>query len=326
KDNPNNVPVDNNQNNNNNNNNNQNNNNNNNNNNQNNQNNNQNQQNNNNQSNNNQNNNQEQPKKKTAYRIKKVTTESYDDDGKFYDYFISDFTYNSDNQLISIVETRKSTGEFYGKSVYEYDKNGNKTKEIIYNPNGEIGGCIVFRYDNNGKLLNMSEVSPDGSQIYYSEEYVDGEVVGKIYYDSKGMPIEWVEYDLGSNGKKEIGFRYWYDEKGVEKHEQSEFYEYDGSGNCIHEHIEKNDGWIIQDTVYECDSHNNWTYKKYHYTEYESKNSYGTGQSWGYEIGYRHEYEYNERGDIVVDKYYLTEGNTWLSSVDYYEYEEYECE
>lgn len=92
-----------------------------------------------------------------------------------YDFLLFKYSYQYDNKNRVIEKTTYENGrEIVRKTLYEYDYNGNKTKETIYSLNDEedlsIDSRKLFKYDKANNLIEEIHIS-DGKEYKTTFEY-----------------------------------------------------------------------------------------------------------------------------------------------------------
>ncbi len=83
--------------------------------------------------------------------------------------------------------------------VYEYDENGRKTKELMYNYDGKLIAKAYYRYDDNGNVIEMEEENLD---IFRLTQYVyEGTNCVKIsQFDKEKVILSYSTYAYNDNG------------------------------------------------------------------------------------------------------------------------------
>lgn len=203
----------------------------------------------------------------------------------------------------------KETCGMTGKSVYEYDKKGNKIKSTEYS-DGEIVRTYSYTYDENGNVLTQTilyESSSSETVITYTYDE-NGRVNSKLTVDTwledKGK-LEEYTYDERGNviatqttyddaEPEAITREYTYDDngnivkciRGEEGQTYIDEYTYDENGNVL---IQIDGGDKYREAIcyeYEYDDNNNCIKK----TEYEAE----TGKILGVD-----EYVYNKNNNLI---------------------------
>ena len=88
-------------------------------------------------------------------------------------------------------------GEKYLDKKYQYDRYGNRVKEINYNKNGEIIEKRIWKYDKQG---NVVEEIRDTNDSYLHFVY---------RYNDKGQRIKWRTKNKSGYNIKGADYRYW---------------------------------------------------------------------------------------------------------------------
>lgn len=144
--------------------------------------------------------------------------------------------------------------ELIFKTIYEYDSEGNETKET-YSYRGSIMSIRTYRYDENG-----NKIAKETKGSY--RDKLDRETY-KYKYDDNGNKIEMISYD--ENGELISKWIYKYDENGNEIeaiHHGTEFgvpftvkytSMYDENGNRIERILCNTNGKLIRRWTYEYD-------------------------------------------------------------------------
>lgn len=170
----------------------------------------------------------------------------YDENGDVEETFLDEFTYDDDNNVLSV--KRKQNGELSYKYVYEYDDQGNRTSEKEYDSDGDvisrrtyeyndIGICVEYKYyDENNELKSYKEVEKetedkiiinsywrDELDSYTEYKLEDGKLVSSKTFDGETKELTTqVEYnEVGlqttiihySEGQKTSKYTYEYAEK-----------------------------------------------------------------------------------------------------------------
>lgn len=99
----------------------------------------------------------------------------------FYDYFITHFKYNNNNQLVEVMKfekPKKSEKESFSEHFkYQYDSCGNRTIEEKYDLNGNKLEMIKKKYINNKLIETFTWMEFEGEDLYLESIYL---------YDKKG--------------------------------------------------------------------------------------------------------------------------------------------
>jgi hypothetical protein len=127
---------------------------------------------------------------------------------------ITAFGYNLE-KLSGGVEQKK----LFGKATYCYDSLGNRTKELYYEPNGDLSVYNILKYNEDGYIIEKSTFSG----------YASGGISGGMHvisnkYDAKNNLVEYSFSSVVSGSKTyNNSFIYKYDSNGniIEKTESS---------------------------------------------------------------------------------------------------------
>ena len=84
-------------------------------------------------------------------------------------YLVQDYTYDENGNMLSYVYRDALTMTYAGGYTYEYDKNGNKTVEVMLLEDGTEVMQSRYTYDNEGRQLSRSEHY--GDKIKFKEEW-----------------------------------------------------------------------------------------------------------------------------------------------------------
>src|SRR4026209_2887044 len=90
------------------------------------------------------------------------------------------------------------------KTVFKYDKDGNRIELANYRPDGKINSTVKSVYDANGNLTNEQTTLADGKL----------DVNSTIKTDAKGNKIEQEDIRPGGDVLFNYKYQYHYDEKG----------------------------------------------------------------------------------------------------------------
>lgn len=120
----------------------------------------------------------------------------YDEDGEIM--YRTSNEYDEKGQLIR--RTREELLEHDSRTfTFEYDDNGNKTKELLYNYDMKLIAKAYYQYDEANNCIEMEEENLD---IYRKTTYTyDGENCVKIaQYDKKDVLLTWTDYSYDEEG------------------------------------------------------------------------------------------------------------------------------
>ena len=184
---------------------------------------------------------------------------------------------------------------------YEYDSLGNRTKELIYDSDGNIREWREWEYDAFGSLVKEKEYTPFSSVVDLPEEYwqereydSSGNLIRETWYDFDGGIDEWREYEYDESGNP-TKMLYYDSDRNVEYQEE---WKYDEFGNQIMKSHSTLDGtnWIEweydlpENPTHGTETHYDWDGKVY--AEYER--TYAATGSLSRKVFYH----YNEDGFI----------------------------
>lgn len=252
-----------------------------------------------------------------------------------YDGGADIYNYN-DNGDLEKITCYDGDGNVISESIteIEYDENGNILKETTYE-NGSISSISEFALAEDSKSYQKSYVSfmPDGSKNIFNYN-TDGNITETQSYTAEGSVIyeELYEYKTDSNGNQynsvitqnnfELGTVSVFEmsENGdmimsVEKdldgniiYEDRYDREYDENGNKLWEKHYVNGELVYEVIEYSLSEDGNWAFpkKEIEYTE----------------EGLTKVYDYNEKGELILEKDYDENGNVVYYFVCEYEYDE----
>ena len=199
---------------------------------------------------------------------------------------------------------------YFEKREYEYDNDGYKTSEKIYELYNNIVGLLLrtiieysktssggsksvnVRYDADGSPMRKMETEYDRleNKIYYA------------YYDYKNDNWEPRRIERLINGKMciELQLNDGYTDGQINKYE----FTYDELGNCL--------TWIVTDFI-----DNEWIYNEMVEYTYDNKgnkiisiSSYYKKGKWEYDT--KTEYTYDDEGNKLTTKYYYFVNGEWV--------------
>lgn len=169
-----------------------------------------------------------------------------------------------------------------GRTEYEYDANGNKTKETLYTRDGEMTQYLTYQYNANGDVICLENHFSDGYESRGVYEYDgNGNLIKLISYNNNSGTMalyEYRVYTLDANGyTKKVSI---YDANDVL--EGYQLCECDSRGNITKYTYYNADGNYVGYSLYEYDGNDSITL----FVEYDAE---------GKET-YRNEYEYHANG------------------------------
>ena len=123
----------------------------------------------------------------------------YNADGNVDYWYICEY----ENKLLIKVTEYDAAGSISYRKEYEYDANGNETKNKIYNADGVITYWCEYEYDANGNMTKSKICNADGSINTWSEleYYENGKHKKNTYYSADGSVSEVSEYDTDGDRK-----------------------------------------------------------------------------------------------------------------------------
>lgn len=158
--------------------------------------------------------------------------------------------------------------------TYEYDEDGNKTKEVRYNNHGNaISWQRVYEYDSKGNMIKSTTLDSDGAlKDYYIYEYDEsGSTTKDTGYRSDGSV--WIQevYEYYEN-TKQIKIVYYDTDGNVEDYSESQrIYNSDGKLLEIRNFDENGNVRYIKENKY--DEYGNMIEEKYLYIKDNSEES-----------------------------------------------------
>ncbi len=230
-----------------------------------------------------------------------------------------------------IKEGYVTNGTLRQGTITDYNKEGRKTKVVVYNSKKEVDNTWNYQYDAAGNCIesvyssknsnNKSTATFDdkGNRIEL-KEYVEGELVGRTtyVYDANGRELESnAAFDEGgSHTENKCVNRY--DENGNKKETVfyneagginfKYFYSYDSAGNETQRAIFTGDGAPSYKYTYQYDAANRVVEKK----DFDQDGS----------LRYKRTFKYDEKGNIVESLSFEKDNiNTDYCSKFSYEYD-----
>lgn len=146
---------------------------------------------------------------------KRVSVETdFDEDGR--KLYIAANKYNEAGQLVECIrdEVQLHDRRTY---AYEYDAEGNKTKDLIYNYDLSLIAKVYYTYNDNYQLLSQEEEDLDN---YKMTKYTyEGNNLMKIaVYTKDESLVSWVDYQYDENGRVLVQEAYACDEVNPSEH------------------------------------------------------------------------------------------------------------
>lgn len=218
---------------------------------------------------------------KTESVYLKTSGESSHDDGSYHKKH--QFTYNEYGELIKETVCDYDTMEEIYSMNYEYDENGNKTREEHRDSNGNPTYCYLFEYTDD-KLIREESIYYDENGasssvvLYeYGNNYVkkhlkDGWWVD-VYYNDLDQMIAYNSYDAEGTVLAKIGYEYDeygnetkridYSKDGTSSSVTLKEYTYDEEGRILDVYFSYDGADSTQHTSYGYDDNGNQTYVEY---------------------------------------------------------------
>lgn len=176
----------------------------------------------------------------------------------------------------------KESGDLEYFCEYEYDANGNNSKQILYSWNSSPSNEIL-KYDENGNKTESISYTTDDVIESYAEYDAHGKPVKILYYDADGVVCSAYEceceYDTNGNLIKEMNH------DGAGTVFSTKQYEYDTNGNVTKEMSYDESGAVSSTTQYEYDANGNVTKE----TNYDIDGSIKSG----------YEDRYDDNGNVI---------------------------
>jgi len=163
-------------------------------------------------------------------------------------------------------KTESDSDSTYVKHLYQYNEQGNKTEDVVWNPDGTIREVTLFSYDDKGKLEKCENKQVSKSEkLLRKEDYmkVRGPYRKRIYtYDEKGNTTCETTYDSRGfssvvytcDGKGNITGHKYVNEEG--KTEKSLIFTFDTRGNPMECRQFDAEGKLQSRIVYKYDINN----------------------------------------------------------------------
>lgn len=216
--------------------------------------------------------------KRKMYRDGELIWESeYDKAGNE----IKQVGYNSDGSIDSWTE-------------YEYNTDGKGTMIVWYNDDGSVNARSEFKYDNEGNLIEDTQYNQGGHNYKEIRDYDEaGNEIECVRYVNKDLYRRY-EYEYDEAGKKKTTIVY--DSDGDIRSFESHEYEYDEGGNITKDVSYYDGGEMVK-----------YCTTQYRYDEAGKIKEKITCN--GDDIIYRHEYEYDEEGRLLIETVYDDDGS-----------------
>ena len=126
----------------------------------------------------------------------KLSKKTKYEDGAIY----SIFEYNTDGKrkkdIYYFVDVENTIA-----SIFEYDDNGNRIKQTKYNSDGSVNYYTETEYDANNKKIRRTCYQPDGIMSGVDDYDDKGNMVKSTYYNADGSIALWYEYEYNAEGK-----------------------------------------------------------------------------------------------------------------------------
>ena len=180
---------------------------------------------------------------------------------------------------------------------YEYDANGNRSKNISYNADGTVSGWKEYEYDANGNEVKNTSYDADGTVSGWNEYECDtnGNTIRWAEYDANGTAGEWNESEYDEKGN-EIKAKYCWRISDDEFMRGGYEQEYDSTGNEIKCTYLNEDGTVDFSIEYEYDTSG----KKIRETQYDASGSFDE----------QHLYEYDINGNKIKEICFFMDADT----------------
>ena len=195
----------------------------------------------------------------------------------------------------------------------EYDKAGNKIKQIIYNSDGNMYTQKKYTYDNAGNLTEYEDYTSGVNNYKETYEYDEaGDRTGRMDYFDDDLYRRWeYEYDEAGRLKHYSVYNGDGDICGYEDH----VYEYDEAGNVI------KDVTSGYDTAGADSTNGSWYYTDEDQYQYDKTgNIEKETHYWNGDLFYWSEWEYDEKGQLLTEIEYYDDGVS-IRTKDEYEYD-----
>ena len=258
--------------------------------------------------------------KKFHFALTNITEEYTDANGNVTKD-ISTYFYNECGMLIQEIRAY-SEGQYIDE--YEYDANGNMTKKVLTQANGNKS-TFEYTYDKKGNMTSESYTYNDEETQTTTFTYdKNGKLLTESYKYADGLGESVTEYTYNVNGdvvKKAQKYLYTYEGVTNESAGECIDYTYDANRNLIKEVRTHNSDKEIFDFTYDANgnvikesysvvnqSGNIFVYHTYDYTFDANGNNIKTVYT-SNSARVVHEYAYDENNNI--SSAYITNGDYW---------------
>lgn len=145
------------------------------------------------------------------------------------DYFSYGYEYDKYGNRVKEINYYSSDGSPSSWTEYEYNANGKMIKSTDYRADGSLINWCELTYHTNGRLKKSVKYNADGSLYRWDEEDENGLTIKQIRYYSDGRFDEWIEFERDANGNWTKQTEYNADGSIWQWEEQI----YDENGRCI---------------------------------------------------------------------------------------------
>ncbi len=154
------------------------------------------------------------------------------------------------------IHTLQSTGEQVGVKTFEYDNNGNLTREYFEGSDLANNNEVIYQYDPDGNLIVMKQRDPANVNFNVTAStYRGGLKVSDKQYN-EGYPNASGHKYFYTLNRLDSAWSISYLEDGSELHQLTHVYEYNDAGQLVREGL-KND--TVCGTFYSYDNRGNLT-------------------------------------------------------------------
>lgn len=171
-------------------------------------------------------------------------------------------------------------------TTYEYDDEGNRIKQTIYNQKGDMYKWFEYEYDDGKKVKEM---------IY--DKDMDSSYRRKYEYDDRGRPTGWIQYDDLNERIVQLR-RYEYDTDGNKVREV--VYDSEGETLSLYENEYNEAGKVVKTIIRNKDSAVYWEENVYEYDEKKDVvNRVLVYDPDSEKMIRKNEYEYDKSGNLI---------------------------
>ena len=244
--------------------------------------------------------------KKFRFVMTDMTDEYTNSDGDT-DKNSSTYYYNENGLLVQHIRTYMGVQSI---NEYEYDANGNITKHVYIESNGNKT-TYEYTYDENGnkikEVYTYNNDEPQTTNFTYDES---GKLLTEYYLYDNGNGRSVTEYTYDKNGNLiKKAQKYIYTHEGVTTESDGSYtdYTYDVNGNKIKEVESYGTGKNVSDLTYDADGNLlKWVFS--------SVDNFGNRI-----VNYTYDYTYDAKGNKIKEVY---TGSNGSSSISEYTYDE----